>query len=110
MLLLVGCCRARPVPTGFQCMDRRQAVERSRMTSAQHGEDGVLLQRSVTKRAVEMATSADISTGVGAAPPPTPADDDDMVPDAGIPSRGWAPAIASLLARATIVPRSPWRT
>jgi len=35
----------------------------------------------------------------GAAPPPTPADGDDMVPDAGIPSRGWAPAIASLLAR-----------
>jgi hypothetical protein len=46
-------------------MDRRQAVEKSRMTSAQYGEDGVLLQCSVTKRAVEMATSADISTGVG---------------------------------------------
>src|SRR5262245_44473842 len=36
------------------------------MTSAQHGEDGVLLQRAVTRRAVEMATSAAISTGVGA--------------------------------------------
>src|SRR5215471_14109304 len=62
----MGCCRARPVPTGFQRMDRRQAIEKSRMTSAQHGEDGVLLQRAVTKRAVEMATSAAISTGVGA--------------------------------------------
>src|SRR5262245_17170102 len=47
-------------------MDRRQAVEKSSMTSAPQGEDGVLLQRAVTRRAVEMATSADISTGVGA--------------------------------------------
>src|SRR5215470_2523514 len=62
----MGCCRARSVPTGFQRLERRQAVEKSRMTSAQHGEDGVLLQRAVTKRAVEMATSAAISTGVGA--------------------------------------------
>ena len=34
-----------------------------------------------------------------AAPPPALADGDDMVPDARIPSRGWAPAIVSLLAR-----------
>ena len=62
----MGCCRARPVPTGFQRLDMRQAVEKARRTSAQHGEDGVLLQRSVTKRAADMLTSADISTGVGA--------------------------------------------
>src|SRR5215813_9091692 len=65
----MGCCRARPVPTGVQRMDRRPAVEKSRMTSAQHGEDGVLLQRAVTKRAVAMATSADILAGVGASAP-----------------------------------------
>src|SRR5262245_34102811 len=62
----MGCCRARPVPTGLQRLDRRQAVEKSRMPSAQQGEDGGLLQRAVTKRAVAMATSAAIATGVGA--------------------------------------------
>jgi len=35
-------------------------VEKSRITSSKHGEDCCLLQRSVTKRAVDM------STGVGA--------------------------------------------
>src|SRR5215813_8357890 len=66
MLLLMGYCRARPVPTGLQRMDRRQAVDKSKMTSAPPGEDGVLLQRAVTRRAVAMATSAAIATGVGA--------------------------------------------
>ena len=41
-------------------------MEKSKMTSAPQGEDGVLLQRAVTRRVVEMATAADISTGVGA--------------------------------------------
>ena len=54
------------MPTGFQRMDRRPAVEKSRMTSAQPGEDGGRLPRSMTQRAVEMTTSAAISTGVGA--------------------------------------------
>jgi hypothetical protein len=63
---LVGWCRARPVPTGCQRMARRQAVDKSRRTRAQQGEDGVLLQRAGTQRAVAMATSAAIATGVGA--------------------------------------------
>ena len=41
-------------------------MEKSRMTSAQHGEDGGRLQRAVTQRAADMLTSAAISTGVGA--------------------------------------------
>ena len=44
-------------------------MEKARMTSAQQGEDGGLLQSAVTQRAVEMATSAAISTGVGARSP-----------------------------------------
>jgi len=36
------------------------------MTSAPHGEDGVLLQRAVTQRAVAMSADVAISTGVGA--------------------------------------------
>jgi len=36
------------------------------MIGAPPGEDGVLLQRAVTRRAVGMATSADIATGAGA--------------------------------------------
>ena len=70
-----GLFRASPVPTGFQRMARRQAVEKSRMTSAKHGEDCALLQRLVTKRAAKMLTSADMLTstdmlaGVGGALP-----------------------------------------
>jgi len=58
------------VPTGFQRTDRRQVVKKSRMTSAQHGEDCGLLQRSVPKRAAEMSADADISAGVGRVPMP----------------------------------------
>ena len=40
-----------------------------------------------------------LATGAEGGSSTAAADGDDMVPDAGIPSRGWAPAIASLLAR-----------
>src|SRR5262249_49574292 len=49
--------------------------------------------------------------GAGGSPPqPAPADDA-MVTDAGIPSRWWAQALASLAWREDpVVPRAPWRT
>src|SRR5262249_23868743 len=58
-------CRARPVPASSQHRDMRQSIEKSRMTSSPQGWDWCLLQRSVTKRAVEMLSSANPSADVG---------------------------------------------
>ena len=44
-------------------------MEKSSRTRAPQGEDGVLLQRSVTQRAVAMSADVAIPTGVGASSP-----------------------------------------